>query len=48
VLICTESHLLVDGRLQRAEGDQPTVYVTGLQALEGTRGAAAPDSHDFH
>jgi error-prone DNA polymerase len=48
LLISSEPFLLAHGRLQRSEGDQPTVFVTALQALPGTAGQAAPDSHDFH
>lgn len=48
LLISSEAFLLAHGRLQRSEGDQPTVFVTTLQALAGTVGQAAPDSHDFH
>jgi len=47
-LITTEAYLLVHGRVQRGEGDQPTIYVTHLEALAGARGELAPDSHDFH
>ncbi len=46
-LITTEAYLLVHGRVQRGEGDQPTVYVTHLDALPGTSAELAPDSHDF-
>ncbi len=46
-LITTAAYLLVHGRLQRSEGDQPTVYVTHLDALPGTSAVLAPDSHDF-
>jgi len=48
LMISTEPFLLVQGRLQRSEGDQPTVYATQIQPLAGTAGQAAPDSHDFH
>jgi error-prone DNA polymerase len=48
LLISTESFLRAEGRLQRSEGDQPTVFVTQLQPLAGTAGQAAPASHDFH
>jgi error-prone DNA polymerase len=47
LLITTEAYLLIHGRLQRSEGDQPTVYVTHLETLPGTSGELAPDSHDF-
>ncbi len=47
LLITTEDYLLVHGRVQRGEGDQPTIYVTQLEALPGTRGELAPESHDF-
>jgi error-prone DNA polymerase len=47
LLITTGDYLLVHGRVQRTEGDQPTIYVTRLEALPGTRGKLAPESHDF-
>ena len=47
-LITTEAYLLVQGRLQRGEGDQPTVYVTHLEALPGAEAYSAPASYDFH
>jgi error-prone DNA polymerase len=47
ILISTEAYLLVFGKLQRSEGDQPTVYVTHLEALPGAESTPAPESHDF-
>jgi error-prone DNA polymerase len=47
ILISTEAYLLVCGKLQRSEGDQPTVYVTHLETLPGTDTTPAPESHDF-
>ena len=47
ILISTEAYLLVFGKLQRSEGDQPTVYVTHLEALPGAETTPAPESHDF-
>ena len=47
-LVSTEPYLLVSGRLQRSEGDQPTVYVTHLEPLPGAELTPAPESHDFH
>ena len=38
-LLTTQSELLVHGRLQRSEGDQPTVYVTHLEPLPQTSGS---------
>ncbi len=48
LLITGEAFLLVHGRLQRSEGDQPTVFVTGLKALTDAAGEVAPHSRDFH
>jgi error-prone DNA polymerase len=47
LLITTERYLLASGRLQRSEGDQPIVYVTGLQPMPGAPDCAAA-SRDFH
>ncbi|MEO7098694.1 MAG: error-prone DNA polymerase [Luteolibacter sp.] len=47
-IIVTESFLLVTGRLQRSQGDKPTVYVTGISPLSGTDPGLAVTSHDFH
>ena len=38
-LLTTQSELLVHGRVQRSEGDQPTVYVTHLEPLPQTSGS---------
>jgi error-prone DNA polymerase len=46
--ITTHAYLLARGRVQIAEGGQATVFVTGLEALPGAAGFAAPHSHDFH
>lgn len=48
LLITSEPFLLARGRLQRSEGDQPTVYVTDLEPLPGASSAHAASSHDFH
>ncbi|GAA5120305.1 error-prone DNA polymerase [Luteolibacter yonseiensis] len=48
LVITSESFLSVAGRLQRSEGDQPTVYVTGISPLEGMDRGHAAESHDFH
>ena len=37
LVITSEAFLLAHGRLQRGEGDQPTVYVTHIEALPGNR-----------
>ncbi len=47
-VISCEPFLLAEGRLQRTEGDQPTVYVTSIRPLEGVGKEHAADSHDFH
>ena len=47
LLITTESFLLVEGRLQMSEGDQPTVYTTAIHPLPGSDGDHAAGSHDF-
>ncbi len=47
-VISTEPFLLATGRLQRSEGDQPTVYVTGIESLTGSLPDQAAVSHDFH
>jgi error-prone DNA polymerase len=47
-VIVTESFLLASGRLQRSEGDKPTVFVTGISALSGIAADHATTSHDFH
>lgn len=47
-IIVTEPFLLATGRLQRSQGDKPTVYVTGIAPLAGTDRTQAVTSHDFH
>jgi hypothetical protein len=47
-VIVTEPFLLVDGRIQISEGDQATVYVTGIVPLPGIDPAHVAESHDFH
>lgn len=47
-VITCEPFLRVEGRLQRTEGDQPTVYVISIEPLEGAGKEHAADSHDFH
>ena len=47
LLISSEPFLLAHGRLQRSEGGQATVYVTGLAPLPGSSAAHAASSHDF-
>lgn len=47
-IIVTEPFLLATGRLQRSQGDKPTVYVTGIAPLAGTDPDHATTSHDFH
>jgi error-prone DNA polymerase len=46
--IVTESFLLVTGKLQRLQGDKPTVYVTTVSPLAGIAADHAVVSHDFH
>ena len=48
MVITTEPFLLVYGRLQRSEADQPTVYVTEVIPLPGSERTQAAASHDFH
>jgi len=47
-VITGEAFLLARGRLQRSEGDQPTVYVTEIEPLPGVDGVAAARARDFH
>ena len=47
-IITSEPFLRVEGRLQRSEGDQPTVYVLHLEPLENTHPEQAAASYDFH
>jgi error-prone DNA polymerase len=46
-VITGEAFLLARGRLQRSEGDQPTVYVTEIEPLPGADGRLAARAHDF-
>lgn len=48
LVITAESFLLAEGRIQLGEGDQATVYVTGIYPLEGRNADHATASHDFH
>ena len=48
LVITREPFLLAHGRLQRSEGDQPTVYVTHVEPLPGSAACHAAESHDFH
>ncbi|MEO5716532.1 MAG: OB-fold nucleic acid binding domain-containing protein [Luteolibacter sp.] len=48
LVITTEPFLCAVGRLQRSEGDQPTVYVTGITPLTDIDREHAGRSHDFH
>ena len=43
-----EPFLLAVGRIQRSEGDQPTVFVTGIMPLTDIDREHAGRSHDFH
>ncbi|RYD30398.1 MAG: error-prone DNA polymerase, partial [Verrucomicrobiaceae bacterium] len=45
LLINNEPFLMVQGRLQISEGEQPTVYVLALAPLPGTDAAHASQSH---
>ncbi len=47
-IIVTEPFLLASGRLQRSQGDKPTVYVTGITPLADINPAHATPSYDFH
>jgi error-prone DNA polymerase len=47
-VIVTEAFLLASGRLQRSQGDKPTVFVTAISALGGAMPEHAVVSHDFH
>ncbi len=47
-VITCEPFLRAEGRLQRTEGDQPTVYVTHIGPLSGAGKEHAAESHDFH
>ena len=47
-VITSEPFLLAKGRLQRSEGDQPTVYVTHVEPLPDGPAGHAAESHDFH
>lgn len=48
MVITAEPFLLAIGRLQRSEGDQPTVYVTEISPLPRMDRIQAAASHDFH
>jgi error-prone DNA polymerase len=48
LVITTEPFLLAHGRLQRSEGDQPTVCVTRICPLADIDSEHAASSHDFH
>ena len=48
LMITSEAFIQAVGRLQRSEGDQPTVYVTGVSSLTGIDRQHAAESHDFH
>ncbi len=48
LVITSEPFLCAVGRLQRSEGDQPTVYVTGITPLADIDREQAAKSHDFH
>lgn len=48
MVITAEPFLLAHGRLQRSEGDQPTVYVTEVVPLPRAELSQAAVSHDFH
>ena len=47
-VITSEPFLLVNGILQRSEGDQATVYVLHVEPLPGIEPEHATRSHDFH
>ncbi|MFT4176769.1 MAG: error-prone DNA polymerase [Luteolibacter sp.] len=47
-VISSEPFLLVRGKLQRTEGNQPTVYVLHLEPLNNTDAGVVPKSHDYH
>ncbi len=47
-VIVTEAFLLASGRLQRSQGDKPTVFVTTISPLGGAEAQHAVASHDFH
>jgi error-prone DNA polymerase len=48
LVITSEPFISAAGRLQRSEGDQPTVYVTHIEPLSGIEREHASKSHDFH
>lgn len=48
MVISSEPFLLVEGRLQLTEGDQPTVYTTHIVPLAQIDPSHAAGSHDFH
>ena len=48
LVIVSEPFLLAEGRVQVSEGDQATVFVTGIHPLPGVDAGHAARSHDFH
>lgn len=48
LIIVSEPYLWAEGRVQISEGDQRTVYVTGLRPLPGINPGHTARSHDFH
>jgi error-prone DNA polymerase len=48
LVITSEPFLCAEGRLQRSEGDQPTVYVTHISPVADMNPEHAARSHDFH
>ncbi|GAA5117570.1 error-prone DNA polymerase [Luteolibacter yonseiensis] len=48
LVITSEPFLCAVGRLQRSEGDLPTVYVTSISPLADVDREHATKSHDFH
>jgi error-prone DNA polymerase len=48
LVITSEPFLLARGIVQRSEGDQPTVFVTGIEPLPDAEMEHGVRSHDFH
>jgi error-prone DNA polymerase len=48
LVIVTEPFLLAEGYVQFSEGNQPTIYVTGISSLPGLQPEHTTGSHDFH
>ncbi len=48
LVIVSESFLLAEGRIQISEGNQPTIYVTGIRPLQDVEAGHGAGSHDFH